>query len=107
MRIIMYTGLSGKFFICTERRSAVSPCQSTTTFPIAALGRSGAQIAGGVLIANELGSLNLPMDTMLTLAAIFEGHPDNVTAAFLGGLTISTFDGKILRTRSIHPSLSL
>ncbi len=65
------------------------------------LGVSGAMIAGGVVLANELGSLGLPIETILGLATEIEGHPDNVTAALLGGLTVSSFDSGALRTRSI------
>jgi len=44
---------------------------------------------GGLVAGNAL--LGSPLDraTVLTLAARAEGHPDNVAAALLGGLTVS------------------
>ena len=52
------------------------------------LGSSSTAIAAGLLGANAL--LGRPFDTdrVLGLAAAMEGHPDNVAAAMLGGLTI-------------------
>ncbi len=65
------------------------------------LGSSGAAIAAGVVIADRIGTLGLSMQDMLTIATKTEGHPDNVTAGLLGGLTVSSFDGTMLRTRSV------
>ncbi len=62
------------------------------------LGGSGAAIAGGVFLANELLELNLSKDDMLNIAVEIEGHPDNVSAALFGGLTINCFDAE----RKVH-----
>ena len=53
------------------------------------LGSSAAAWVGGLVGANAL--LGEPIDRggILTLAAHAEGHPDNVAAAVLGGLTVS------------------
>jgi homoserine kinase len=53
------------------------------------LGSSAAARLGGILGANAL--LGEPFDrlTILALAARAEGHPDNVAAALLGGVTVS------------------
>ena len=56
------------------------------------LGGSGAAIAGGVFLANELLNGKLSKDEMLNIAVEIEGHPDNVSAAIFGGLTINCFD---------------
>jgi len=56
------------------------------------LGSSGAAVVAGVLLGNELGRLNLPLGRMLDFALMVERHPDNVTAAFVGG-----FVGSYLR----------
>jgi homoserine kinase len=56
------------------------------------LGSSAAAIVSGVLAARALtedGASRLPDDAMLRLAAEFEGHPDNVAACLLGGLTVA------------------
>jgi homoserine kinase len=62
------------------------------------LGGSGAAIAGGVFLANELLNGGLDKDAMLNIAVGIEGHPDNVSAAIFGGLTINCFDAD----RTVH-----
>jgi len=49
------------------------------------LGSSGAAVIAGVLLGNELGNLNLPTERLLDYALMVERHPDNVTAALVGG----------------------
>lgn len=56
------------------------------------LGGSGAAIAGGIFLANELLGGTLNREEMLNIAVGIEGHPDNVSAALMGGLTINCFD---------------
>jgi homoserine kinase len=56
------------------------------------LGSSAAAIVSGVLAARELtddGDIRLPDDAVLRLATELEGHPDNVAACLLGGLTVA------------------
>lgn len=60
------------------------------------LGSSAAAIVAGVIAARALvadGEQRLDDDAALRLAAELEGHPDNVAAALLGGLTIAWDDG--------------
>jgi homoserine kinase len=58
------------------------------------LGSSAAAWVAGLVGANAL--LGGPIDSegLLSLAAKAEGHPDNVAAALLGGLTVSCADGE-------------
>ena len=49
------------------------------------LGSSGAAVIAGVLLGNELGNLALPTERLLDFALMVERHPDNVTAALVGG----------------------
>ncbi|KAL1408114.1 Trihydroxynaphthalene reductase [Vanrija albida] len=56
------------------------------------LGSSGAAVIAGVLLGNLLGNLNLPTSRLLDFALMVERHPDNVTAALVGG-----FVGSYLR----------
>ncbi|KAJ7601686.1 ribosomal protein S5 domain 2-type protein [Mycena polygramma] len=56
------------------------------------LGSSGAAVIAGVLLGNELGGLKLPRERLLDFALMVERHPDNVTAALVGG-----FVGSYLR----------
>lgn len=66
------------------------------------LGGSGAAIAGGIFLANELLKENLSREEMLNIAVEIEGHPDNVSAALFGGLTINCFDaGQNVHCRSV------
>jgi homoserine kinase len=55
--------------------------------PIArGLGSSGAAVVAGVLLANEMCGLNLSQGQLLDHALEIEPHPDNITAAMVGGL---------------------
>jgi len=49
------------------------------------LGSSGAAVIAGVLLANSLGQLKLSTERVLDFALMVERHPDNVTAALVGG----------------------
>jgi len=57
------------------------------------LGSSAAAWVGGLVGANALLGEPLARDAVLALAAKAEGHPDNVAAAVLGGLTVSCAEG--------------
>jgi homoserine kinase len=57
------------------------------------LGSSAAAWVGGLLGANALMGEPLDRDALLAAAARAEGHPDNVAAAVLGGLTVSCVEG--------------
>ncbi|HLC42098.1 MAG TPA: homoserine kinase [Methylomirabilota bacterium] len=60
--------------------------------PSRGLGSSAAAWLGGIVGANALLGDVLDADQVLALAAQQEGHPDNVAAAFLGGLTVSCWN---------------
>jgi homoserine kinase len=57
--------------------------------PARGLGSSAAAWVGGLVAGNALLGGPLGREALLTLAARAEGHPDNVAAALLGGLTVS------------------
>jgi homoserine kinase len=61
------------------------------------LGSSAAAWVGGLVAGNALLGDSLSRTALLTLAARVEGHPDNVAAALLGGLTVSCgrADGRV------------
>ncbi len=71
------------------------------------LGGSGAAIAGGIFLANEFLQTKMSREEMLNIAVSVEGHPDNVSAAMMGGLTVNCFDNGRLRCRSIKLGLKL
>ncbi|KAK0554762.1 Trihydroxynaphthalene reductase [Tilletia horrida] len=49
------------------------------------LGSSGAAVVAGLLLGNALGKLKLSAERLLDHALMIERHPDNVTAALMGG----------------------
>jgi homoserine kinase len=60
------------------------------------LGSSSAAAMGGVAAAAALAGARLSPEELLDLALPFEGHPDNITPALLGGLTVATVaEGKV------------
>ncbi len=52
-------------------------------------GASGAAIVGGLLIGNELSEKKLGGEEIYDVAVQIEGHPDNISAALLGGLVVN------------------
>lgn len=63
-------------------------------------GSSAAALLAGVLLANHFGELKWSSQQILEEACRREGHPDNVAACFLGGMTVSAMDEKIVKTAS-------
>lgn len=59
------------------------------------LGSSGAAVVAGVMLGNALGKLDLSKKRMLDYCLMIERHPDNITAAMIGG-----FVGSFLRELS-------
>lgn len=56
-------------------------------------GSSAAALLAGVLLANHFGDLNWTRQQILEEACRREGHPDNVAACYLGGMTASANEG--------------
>jgi homoserine kinase len=52
-------------------------------------GSSAAALLAGVILADHFGKLNLTGQEILEEACRREGHPDNVAACYLGGMTVS------------------
>ncbi|KAH3671591.1 hypothetical protein OGAPHI_000294 [Ogataea philodendri] len=71
------------------------------------LGSSGAAVVAGVLLANAVGKLGFSKQRCLDYCLMIERHPDNITAAMMGG-----FVGSYLReltpreTALVHQPLS-
>jgi homoserine kinase len=53
-------------------------------------GSSAAALVAGVTLASHFGNLKWSPEKILTEASLLEGHPDNVAACVLGGLTVSS-----------------
>ncbi|WP_245530617.1 homoserine kinase [Pseudothermotoga thermarum] len=77
----------------------------TNNIPLArGLGSSAAAIVGGMVAANMLLGKPLKEEEILKLAVEMEGHPDNVVAALVGGITISAvYDDKIFFKKLLPP----
>lgn len=74
------------------------------------LGSSAAAVIAGVLLARALvddGPRRLPDDAALGVAARIEGHPDNVAATLLGGLTIAWAEGDGVRAVRVEPAATI
>ncbi len=67
------------------------------------LGSSAAAIVGGLVAANACTGDKFTLQPLLELATEIEGHPDNVSAALLGGLTIVVREGKEIHAAKILP----
>ncbi len=70
-----------------------------TQIPISrGLGSSASVIVGGLIAANEL--LGKPADekVLMSIATEIEGHPDNIAPAFIGGVTMASWeeDGSVV-----------
>ena len=66
------------------------------------LGSSSAAAVAGIVAGNELAGRPLTDTQMLSLAIELEGHPDNASAALLGGCQIIVGDGDELVTSSVR-----
>jgi homoserine kinase len=74
------------------------------------LGSSSAAICAGIIAARAvtIGGPSVLDDTaLLELATEIEGHPDNVAACLLGGLTVAWSEGGAARAIRLDPAASL
>lgn len=78
------------------------------------LGSSAAAVVGGLAVANGLiaqsGSQPLTLEQLVQLSSEFEGHPDNASAAVLGGAVVSwTEPGPTYAAAplTLHPDIHL
>jgi homoserine kinase len=61
-------------------------------------GSSASALLAGILLANHFGDLNWTSQQILEEACRREGHPDNVAACYLGGMTVSAVGKNALIT---------
>ncbi|ODQ63179.1 homoserine kinase [Nadsonia fulvescens var. elongata DSM 6958] len=83
---------------CNGLRTFPHPTRIHVVNPIPlgrGMGSSGAAVVGGVILGNEIGQLGLSKQRMLDYCLMIERHPDNITAAMMGG-----FVGSYLRELS-------
>lgn len=69
------------------------------------LGSSSAALIGGVKVANEVLGNPLSEKELLNIALTFEGHPDNIAPALLGGVVISGLEenGEVFYSKILPP----
>jgi homoserine kinase len=80
---------------CNEIREFPVGTKVHVTNPIPlgrGLGSSGAAVVAGVILGNEIGKLGFSKQRLLDYCLMIERHPDNITAAMMGG-----FVGSYLR----------
>lgn len=68
------------------------------------LGSSAAAIVAGLIAANAATGNQLSQQEILNMATLFEGHPDNVAPAILGGVVVSVNkNGDVHSLRFVPP----
>ena len=69
------------------------------------LGSSAAAIIAGLTLSPLVCEAQLPVETLFRYAVELEGHADNVTAAYYGGLVVSCVktDGKVIAVKRPWP----
>ena len=60
------------------------------------LGSSSTAVVAGVTLANIISGANFPEAELLRVMTKIEGHPDNVVPCYIGGMTVSCWDGESL-----------
>jgi homoserine kinase len=81
-------GAKGRGF-CLSSHNVIPLCRG--------LGSSAGAVVAGVLIADSLCGAGASEAELLRLMTTIEGHPDNVAPCYLGGMTVSAWDGRELR----------
>lgn len=69
------------------------------------LGGSASAVCAGILAAGAVRGDPLAMDDALSLATELDGHPDNVAACLLGGVTLAVGGGRPVTRRLAPPRL--
>lgn len=69
-------------------------------------GSSASALLAGVLLANHFGNLNWTSQQILDEACHREGHPDNVAACYLGGMTASATTGSRVITATCGENIN-
>lgn len=96
---------------CEHHDAAIPDVALVTTSQIPlerGLGSSSSAIVAGVVLGRALTGVPCGDRELVALAALLEGHPDNVAPALLGGLVAcATDDAGALVTRRINPAAAL
>jgi homoserine kinase len=66
-------------------------------------GSSAAAILASIALANHFGNLGWSSQRILEEANLLEGHPDNVTACWLGGFVAAACEGRSVHVAQVTP----
>ncbi len=94
---LVYQSAKRVFKACGKPLPGLSISMHTYVPPTRGLGSSSSCIAGGLVGANALLGEPFNKEELLDMAALIEGHPDNVTPALMGGFTSSVMEGDHVR----------
>lgn len=95
-RVALYVLLSHQFTFPNSNQ-AILKIDIVNQVPFGrGLGSSASAVVAGVLLASAIGDLNLTEERIKDYSLMVERHPDNVTAALVGGFT-----GSFLRTLNV------
>jgi homoserine kinase len=100
---IVYQSIA-KFYAYLGKAMPGLKIRTINRIPLArGLGSSSAAIIGGLSAANALEGSPFNQNVILDLAMELEGHPDNITPALVGGLTISCVEGNKVHYIKTNP----
>lgn len=103
----VYRAICAVFDKCGFKPKGIS-IKLENYIPIArGLGSSAAALVGGVMAANSIVENPLSIDELLMIATKFEGHPDNVAPALLGGIVTSVYTTDRIIYKKIKPPKNL
>ncbi len=66
-------------------------------------GSSAAGRLAAILLANQFGEFRWSSQQILEEASALEGHPDNAAACWLGGLVVTSCEGKTVHVARVEP----
>ncbi|MBQ6819912.1 MAG: homoserine kinase [Clostridium sp.] len=92
---IVYKSMETCFKACNYKPSGLKISLVREDIPIArGLGSSSTCIVAGLLGANYLMGNPLTIDELYKIGVHIEGHPDNITPAFFGGMVVSVVENE-------------
>jgi homoserine kinase len=92
---------------CAGRLAPALHLQLANEIPLGmGCGSSAAALLAGVLLANHFGDLKWSSQQILQEACRREGHPDNVAACWLGGMTASALSKELVVTATCGENLA-
>lgn len=98
---LIYWSANHLYEICGKKLPGLKIIQENNIPMTRGLGSSSACIVAGLTGANRFLGNPLSLGDLINLACEIEGHPDNTTPAFMGGLVTSAMDGGRVHSVSV------